>query len=238
MTSLTTNIRGKYNEINYSAIAPRTRKQIENLVNGAAKSEKIDEHGSWEFEADFDKKGRGSALNWDVYGYGKDKHTKRFMAVIQVRQYVKHHKNWYPQIRKSYFLLGRNEDNSFFAHSVESRTIHAAIKKDADVVHAVQSWIFGYDYSKVIRQGDLALIPSKKYQELREAEKVSTHKLIEGSHNLFCDAIAYRHNNLYALNPYLQHIPLTHPDVEEQGWFKVVVGKRTDFYDFAAPTVD
>lgn len=34
--------------------------------------------------------------------------------------------------------------------------MHAAIKNGNDVIIAVQNWIFGDDYSKLTRQGDIA----------------------------------------------------------------------------------
>lgn len=233
--------RDRFKAINLDSINPRTRKQIENLIDLAAKGDRLDEHGGWEFGCSFDKKGRGYARNYSVYGYGKDIHCKRFMAVIQIRQYEVHGENWYPNIKKSYFLLGRNEDDSVFAHPVESRVIHNAINKGKNVIKSVQDWIFGYDYKKVIRQGDLALIPSKRYKELREAEAITElpqYRLIEGSHHLFCDVVARKGESFYTLNPHLIHGNGTHPPVKIAGWFKLVVGKRSPFYSFATPTID
>lgn len=232
--------RGTYKEIVFKSLPERQQSMVKRLVFAAAKAEKVDEHGNWDFGANLDKKRRGSALNWDLYAIGKDCHNKKLLAVIQIRQYFKRNTNWYPRIRKSYFLLGRNEDNTVFAHPVESRVIHSAIAKDKDVLLAVQSWIFSHDYQGIIRQGDLAVIPSKRYKELREAEKdsVPQQRTIQGSHRLYADAIAYRNDNLYALNIYLEHLPHTHPTIQQKGWFKIVVGQRSSFYDFAVPTID
>jgi len=228
--------RGNYNEIVWSSIPPRTRKIIQNLVNAASNAAKIDEHGSWDFGAEFDNKGRGISLNWDVYGYGKDIHTGRFLAVIQVRQFVRARKNYYPSIRKSYFLIGRNEDNSVFAHPVPARTVQYAARNGRNVILAVQNWIFGGDYRRMIRQGDLAIIPLSRPP--RQAEKLPANEMVlEDSHKIQADEIRLN-GNLYARNPSLTHIPGTHPHISATGWCKIIVGKRSRFWDFAAPTID
>jgi hypothetical protein len=204
------------------------------LLKGVVSAEKIDEHGGWDFSADFDSKGRGSALNYDWYGVGFDQHDGGFLGVLQVRQYVKVKKNYFPEIKKSYFLVGYNEDNTCFSHPVESRVIHSAIKRGADVVTAVQSWIFGTDYTKVIRQGDLCLIPVRSVKGVQ----ISSELVLQGSHRLLADKI-YENGDFYAVNPNLYHLNGTHPTLQNLvGKYKVVVGKRASFWSFAKPTID
>lgn len=227
-------VRDAYNAIIMSKVNPSTRKIMENLMADAQKSAKVDEHGSWEFGADFDKKGRGSAINYDFYAYGVDIHNRRPMIVIQIRQYVKKYKNYPGSVRKNYFLIGRNEDNTTFAHSVESRVIHAAVAAGRDIVKACQDWIFGADYKKVLRQGDLALVPTKKVK----GDVVGTQLILENSHELLAAQIVKVGNTIYAYNPELWHIKGTHPSLYEEGWYKVVVGKRAPHWSFAAPTID
>ncbi len=226
--------RGGYGEIYLRNINKRTCEQIKSLVHQAAKADKIDDHGNWEFGCSFDKKGRGTALNWDLYGYGRDYHSKKLLCVIQIRQAHRVKSGYFLSIRKSYFLLGRNEDNSVFAHPVESRVIHHAIRKDLDVVLAVQNWIFNCNYKRVIRQGDLALIPVRS--KPKGNNKLGP-VLLENSHQLLSESII-QNDHLYAFNPTLTHLPNVHPEVMGVGWFKVVVGKRSDFWNFAAPTID
>lgn len=232
--------RGSYGEINMNQLNERTRKQIKNLVSGAANAQKVDEHGNWDFGAEFDSKGRGSALNWDLYGYGRDYHNRRMLIVIQVRQWSKTSRRGFANIRKSYFLIGRNEDNTIFAHPVESRVVQYAAKNDLDVVKRVQSWIFGADYESVIRHGDVALVPMSRTPN---GEDLELHRIDlqpeDGSASHAIVADAFRQNgSLYALNPHLHHLPGTHPDVDGNGWCKVMIGTRAAFYDFAAPTID
>ena len=224
--------RGQYQEIRKNTLNPKTRKQVWNLVDSASMADHVDEHGAWEFGCEFDGKHRGYSINWDVYGIGRDFFTRRTLAVIQIRKWEKRTKNGFPNIRKSYFLLGRNEDNSVFAHPVESRVIHAAIRAGKDVILATQKWIFGCDYQKIIRQGDLALIPVRRIPQ----DKIETSEMVlEQSHCLRADD--FRENgNLYAKNPNIVHA--VHPEVTGEGWFRVIVGKRSNFWNFAAPTID
>jgi len=231
--------RGAYNEIVMSSVAQRTRKAAANLFNDAQKSEKIDEHGNWEFGAEFDKAGRGYAINWDFYAIGKDYFSKKIMAIVQIRKWEKRSRRGFASVNKSYFLLGRNEDNTAFAHPVESRVIHHAIKVGNDPIRACQDWIFGCDYTKVIRQGDVALIPSTQRQASNAKELERKDLFIDDSesHELKADKIA-QNGALYALNPSIYHLPKTHPDFQNlEGWYKVVIGKRGRYHDFAAPTI-
>lgn len=227
--------RGLYNEIKLSSLDAELREQVMELMADAQSSAKVDEHGNWDFGIETDRKGRGSALNWDLYGVGHDVHTGALLIVIQIRQWRKTRTNGYPEVRKNYFLVGVNEDGSSFAHPVESRVIHAAIKADRDVILAVQNWIFGGDYARMIRHGDLALIPCSRRPSAPTANR--RKMVLEGSHELSATAIR-QNGNLYAKNPTLTHTPGTHPTVRGEGWHRVVVGNRAHFWKFAAPTID
>jgi hypothetical protein len=234
--------RNSYGAIEIGFLPQRTKKQIRNLVKLAATAQKVDEHGNWEFGATFDRRGRGAALNWDLYGYGRDYHNRRLLIVIQIRQWEKTRRNGYPNVKKSYFLVGRNEDNSAFAHPVESRVVHHAIRNNLDVVRRVQSWIFGADYTRVLRHGDVALVPIRRPTNTKT---LKTKTLVlqpsggSASHTLAATEIKQRTNGiLYAKNPSLVHGPGTHPDVIAKGWHKVMIGNRATFHEFAAPTID
>lgn len=229
--------RGTYDEILLSSIDPDTRQKIEQLIDDASSADKIDEHGNWDFSASFDKKGRGSAINWDLYGYGLDVHTGQLLIVLQVRQYIKRHKNWWPTVHKNYFLVGRNEDGSTFAHSVSHAPIFAAIRAGRDVVLAVQNWIFGGDYSAMLRHGDLALLPLRA-RPAGSKGQLRKHAVLEESHELSATQIAIVENRIYAKNPMLHHMPGTHPDVSARGWFRIMIGARAKFWGFSAPTID
>lgn len=227
--------RGQYDEIAMRSLDAETSAAVYSLVDAASNAAKIDEHGSWNFGEKFDRKGRGQALNWDLYGVGQDVHTGTLLIVIQIRQFVRRRKNGYGNVRKNYFLVGTNEDGSVFAHPVSANVVRAAIRLDHDVVKSCQDWIFGGDYSRMLRHGDLALVPLSKRPA---ADVVATERMVlEDSHEI--TASQFRQNgHLYVQNPTLVHLPGTHPQVSGEGWFRVVVGARADFWRFAAPTKD
>jgi len=238
--------RDRFKAIILSELTPRIKKEVYNLVKTASDSDKVDGHKNWEFGAEFDRKGRGSALNWSLYDVGSDIHNRKRLIVIQVRQFIKNPKRQFANIRKSYFLIGRNEDNSVFAHPVESRVIHHAISKGNDVIKSVQDWIFGCDYTKIQRQGDIAVIPVRKNQLKGDIYDNNEYKIKpeNGSDNHFLQAYEImidesKHcQTVFANNPFLQHLPGVHPDIKAKGWHKIIIGKRANFYDFAAPTID
>lgn len=223
--------RGTFGQIDMASLPVRTNKQVRNLVKEVHAN--VDEHGSWEFGAEFDSKGRGEALNWDAYAIGKDLHTKRTLVVIQVRQWRKSTRRGFPRVRKNYFLLGRNEDGSTFAHPVASKVIHSAISKERNLIRSIQRWMFGCDYADVIRQGDIAFVPLKRTGGEATGE---TSVTVEESHQISADEIRKNETVLYALNPTSFHP--THPKVELEGWYKVMVGKRATYWKFARPTKD
>lgn len=229
--------RSTYDEIALSSLNPELKQQVIALLDRAASADKVDEHGSWDFSAAFDSKGRGQAINWDLYGVGYDCHSGALLIVVQIRKYEKRHKNWFPSIRKNYFLVGTNEDGTTFAHAVSHAPIFAAIRSERDVVKAVQDWIFGGDYCAMIRHGDLALIPMKSRPAGTKGQ-LRKSAVLEESHELSATQIANVEGRIYAKNPTLVHLPGAHPTVSGHGWFRIVVGKRAEFWKFAAPTID
>lgn len=228
--------RDAYQAIVMSSLPGRTRTQVENLLLAVQNADTVDEHGTWEFGAEFDNKGRGSALNWDLYGVGRDCHSRKTLVVIQVRQWQKTRRHGFANVRKSYFLIGRNEDDTVFAHPVSANVVHAAIRAGRDVVRAVQDWIFGGDYGRMLRQGDVALVPLARRPKGSDIGRDEV--VLEQSHKLTATRIL-QNGAVYAENPTLIHLPGTHPEFKRlRGWYKLVVGRRGRFYNFAAPTVD
>lgn len=227
--------RGEYNEIALSSLPEATANVVRGLVRDATNGKKVDEHGNWDFGCEFDRKGRGSSINWDLYAIGSDSHSGDTLAVIQIRQFIRRSARRFPEIKKSYFLLGKNEDGTTFAHCVESRVIHHAIKVGSDVVLAVQDWMFGGDYKRMVRQGDLALYPVSRAVGEKETRRTAT---LQGSHKLKASQIRKTDTGIYAKNPELTHLPGTHPFVSGEGWYRIIVGRRASHWDFAAPTID
>lgn len=226
--------RGRYDEIVLSALPVEIRSAVTDLVNRVGEND--DEHGSWEFDAKFDSKGRGSAINWDLYAFGNDAHNSRLLCIVQVRRYEKAHKNWWPSVHKNYFLVGTNEDETVFAHPLPAQVVRYAINQQADPILAAQNWMFGTsDYLSILRQGDVALLPCKRPAPAPDVATYEKACNIEKSHLMVADEIR-RNGEVYAKNPRLTH-PV-HPAIAGNGWYKVVVSQRARYWKFAPPTID
>lgn len=199
----------------------------------------FDEHGGWIERADFDSKGRGTAINVDVYGIDETNN----LFVVQVRQYDKATENGWGNVRKNYFLIGYNENGNPFAHPIPSGIVHAAIRKDPSTistVNASQAWIWDIkpeQLSGVLRNGDVALIPAKPAEIKKAAIREEKRVRVIDSHWLFGKEIRVN-GHLFALNPTLRHYKGQHPTQRGTGWYRVAVAKRAKFWDFARPTAD
>jgi hypothetical protein len=228
--------RGAFGEIQIWTLAADVRKAVTELVVAVATGRHVDEHGAWKFGAEFDKNRRGEALNWDLYALGHDIHDGGQLAVVQARQYRRQKTNWWPSIRKNYYLIGRNEDGAAFAHPVEAIVVRAAIAKGRDPVLAVQGWLWQTDYATVTRQGDIALVPRQTRPP--RVQPVYGPVVVEGAHLVLADEIVSDGKRLFARAATLIHLRGTHPDVAAHGWTTVVTARRAASWAFAAPTVD
>lgn len=177
----------------------------------------------------FDRKGRGSALNHDLYGYD----PKQGVAVIQARQCIGN--KYGKRSRKTYFLCGHNEiTGSAFVHPVSSHAIRAAINAGADfveVVKAAQRWMWEItplQLAKSVRQGDLLLVPEKKPAGEYRGEIMT----LGGSHEVHASEIR-ENGRIYALNPRLIHTKGQHAPVAVEGWASVRIAREADAWDFA-----
>lgn len=85
---------------------------------------------------EFDRKGRGDAVNVDLYGYD----PLQDVAVVQARHAFRQYRNGYLSIRKTYFLCGFNEiTEAPFRHPISAAAIHAAIRCGADAAGVVRA---------------------------------------------------------------------------------------------------
>jgi len=227
--------RGYHDEIYLATLPKQTKEAVETMVEAASISDHVDEHGTWDFGVNLDKKKRGWALNWALYGFGPDIHSHEMLAVIQVRQYYKQCANWWPRVRKNYFLLGHNEDGTVFAHAVEAMVVRSAVNRGVDVIKACQDWLWEADYARVVRQGDIGLVPRKcRPKGVTRIGPV----VVEQSHLVTAAEVVVDGDRLFALDPYLVHLPGTHPDATTKGWVLVATAKRAATWNFAAETVD
>ena len=147
------------------------------------------------------------------------------------------------QTRKSYFLIGRNENGNAFAHCIGSHKIRAAINNEGDTVDpktavtAALQWIWQTDrIDDIIRHGDIALLPVGCVPNAPVVEGKKTIYPAD-SHRLRATEIR-KNGRLYAKNPKLHHVKNQHPDINSRGWCEVIVGRRERSWNFATPTVD
>lgn len=208
----------------------------------------VDEHRApaWETGAEFDKHGRGEAVNISVYGVAIV--AGQALGIVQVRQWSKSRKRQeWARLRKNYFLVGRNEGTRrAFAHPIPSRVVHAAINRDSDAaspVTAARAWIFEVPAAKlatILRHGDVAAIPVKKLpageRQVIAGSPAGT-RLID-SHVLQAEELIEINDRLYARDPLIQHLRGQHADVRAEGWHRIQIGLRADFWKFARPTAD
>jgi hypothetical protein len=182
---------------------------------------------------EFDNKGRGSALNHDMYGYD----PSQGVAVIQARQAFRRAKNHYLNVRKTYFLVGRNEiTGKYFRHPVGSHAVRATIRVDPDpaaVVRAVQRWMWEVtdrQLSASVRQGDVLLVPEKR---IPKTESLGTTYLVADSHHISADEIRIN-GRVYACNPSIVHTKGQHAPVAMTGWCSIRTARDVSAWDFAA----
>lgn len=186
---------------------------------------------------DFDRKARGEALNYTMYGYD----LPRGLFVYQARQSSRLVEGGYWSQRKTYALAGRNENAAPFWHPVSSGAVQAGIRINGDdpsyVVDRAIAWIFQVDMPKlstIARQGDVALVPARPRGKARddvEATLVDTHILT--ARELRDDD-----GTIYALDPHLRHSRAQHSDVSACGWCRVAVGRVYRAWDFSPRSID
>ena len=181
---------------------------------------------------EFDKKGRGTALNHDLYGYDPD----QGVAVVQARQAFRRHKNDYINVRKTYFLVGRNEiTGEYFRHPVSSAAVRGAIRVNphpAAVVKAVQRWMWEVteqQLARSVRQGDVLLVPER---EPKSAELVGTRLIIAESHVITATEIRLN-GRCWALNPTVVHQKGQHAPVAMEGWCSIRIAREVSAWNFA-----
>lgn len=182
---------------------------------------------------DFDRKGRGSSLNHDLYGYD----ASQGVAVIQGRQAYRTHKNGYLSTRKTYFLCGHNESGTPFRHPISSSAIRGSINAGANalgVVRAAQRWMWEVtekQLSSGVRQGDLLLVP--EFREPKGEHKGQAMTLAESHEIHATEIIEGANGRIYAKNPRIVHSKGQHAPIAVDGWASVRIGREASAWDFA-----
>jgi hypothetical protein len=192
---------------------------------------------------DFDRKGRGSALNHDLYGYD----AEQGVAVVQVREAFRRRASHFMSTHKTYVLVGHGEITGRpFRHPVSSAAVRAAIRKDpadpAAAVRAAQRWMWGVtekQLSRSIRQGDVLMVPVRgtptgtpvegNTLTIGGSHRIIAHKLLRGADG-----------EIFADLPTLEHTKWQHDNAyaEEECWYEIRVADAAAAWDFSQQVGD
>ena len=81
---------------------------------------------------DFDRKGRGTAVNCDLYAYGMLPGTRKRCYIVQKRTYEKRSINGWPYMDKTYFILFREDGKLIMKRMSSGSKLRAAINRGMD----------------------------------------------------------------------------------------------------------
>lgn len=190
--------------------------------------------GAYSAGIESDSRGRGTAINVDLYGYDKNLN----LIVVQVRQAV-FRPDRYTRVRKNYLLVGRNEETDrVFTHPIDSpaRSKTALASPEATVAYVLSKiWdCRPEDIAEIHRQGDIAFIPVRSIP--KTARKVEGPIILRETHRITGDEIYHQpHTDTYyvakrghAAHTKRQHAPVT----VRNGFFRVQAGNRARLWDF------
>ena len=197
----------------------------------------IDELNGTAFEIgiESDKKQRGAAVNVTVC----DEDENQALFVAQVRK-TEFHPRRFNRTRKDYFLCGRNDNGNAFAHPVELTRTNARVE-----VALCRIWqCTPSQLAKIIRQGDVALIPERALT-FRDVEEFTVPEFAVGdSHIVTAERVYVGRDGVYVAGSRAQirHTKQQHPHVaatlSPSKLYRVQLGIRAETWGFARPTFD
>lgn len=197
---------------------------------------------SWTTGIESDRKRRGSSINTSLYSYDE----ARQLALVQVRQCIFHPRR-YSEVKKDYYLIGRNEIGTAFAHPVDVRAAGRVVSK-YDVAAGVRLALTRIwdcaeeDLDQIVRNGDVAFIPVSRLPE--GAELVTENAVvIRESHHVqaMSGAELFRVGEIYYVRgrAKIEHAKHQHPTARVRGGiWRVQAGIRAANWGFTAPTAD
>jgi hypothetical protein len=185
---------------------------------------------AFEIGIESDRKRRGSAVNVEVMDY--DEARNLFVLCVRKSEF---HPRRYTRTRKDYFLCGRNENGNAFAHPVQMNAVNARVEVALCRIWRTTPSVL----PKIIRHGDVALIPVRGKMALPEEEAVHTFALnshiIHAEHLYVVGCEAYVTGHIE-----LQHEKNQHASVNVMLAcpHRVQLGVRARTWGFARPTSD
>jgi hypothetical protein len=194
--------------------------------------------GCWETGIASDKKHRGTSINTAVYGFDEEQE----LAIVQVRE-CQFRPGRYSKVRKDYYLLGRVENGSIFAHAIDSPIRSKLAMSDPQYcVDYALSKIWNCkidDLQDIIRQGDVALIPIVHLPDSVEFLNGEA-QVIRDTHKITGDIWRDRNGTLYCKRgAKIVHTKHEHKTIKARsGFYRVQPGYRAEVWGFSAPTTD
>jgi hypothetical protein len=188
---------------------------------------------------EFDRAGRGDAVNHDLYGWDAGQNV----GIVQVRHTFRRYRNGYTNSRKTYVLAGFNETGTPFRHPVSASAVRGAVRVDGDpvaVVRAAQRWMWKVTDKQLaagIRQGDVLMVPERRsppadatvlggVATLADTHEVSSRQIVRWDGSPF----------IWAVNPRIRHLRAQHETIrpiEHDGWYSVRVADEEPAWDFS-----
>lgn len=192
--------------------------------------------GAWTTGIESDRQQRGSAINVDVYGYD----SADELAIVQVRE-ARFRPGWHTAVRKDYYLIGRTETGSVFAHPVKSP---ARSKRALESPLACVKWVLAQiwqcraeELEDIERQGDVAFVPVRSCP--KSAFQVNGPIRLRDSHELTGEIWRYGDTYYVRRGARLAHLKRQHKRIRaREGWYRVQVGVRESVWGFTAPKGD
>lgn len=227
-TTTTERVRGHFHEI---LTSPDWVVALLRDLNGSA----------WTTGIESDKKQRGSAINTSLYSYD----AGRQLAVVQVRQCIFHPRR-FSQVRKDYYLIGRIEDGSPFAHPIEFRAAGRAVGPDlAAGVRLALTRIWDCDeddLGEIVRNGDVAFVPVRRIPD-GAAMVAENHIVIRESHHVqgLAGGEIWGDGETYYVRgrAKIEHAKYEHPTARvRMGVWRVQAGIRATGWGFTRPVGD
>ena len=187
---------------------------------------------------EFDRAGRGDALNVDLYGHCPAQNV----AIVQVRHAFRRARKHHMNLHKDYVLCGFNElTHAPFRHPVSAKAVRASIRKHgfdpATPVYAAQRWMWQVTEKQLavsVRQGDMLLVPaSRKPAGTTIPDQVH---LVGGSHEVRSPHIVVgRTGRVFAWAPTIWHTKGQHAAISagERRWYSVRVAQEEEARDWS-----
>lgn len=200
--------------------------------------------GQFEEYVDFDEKRRGGYVKFNLLLLD---HEKK-LAIIQGRQYLQWKSVEHSTSRHNYYLVGLTEEGRTFTHPIPGQIAWRLVElwdRNKDWYDAFLRWAFKVDdSSRIIRQGDVALIELKKKPV--GLNWTSQNKVkINNSHEIHGDVMfAQNGEKHYIIVPNdsivtLVHLRNQHATIQiKPGIYRIGIARSAALWDFSGRVVD